>query len=148
MHLGALRGVQTPYHCQPKLPKTDSLDCAPSQKRKQWLLKSWRILLRPGARNFRRSKHGQIGAFLGPKAPAPRANRQYQASKLKSVIPSGDTHLFAKSFVLGQPGVGRWIRALGTGVSPYNGLAILSTEVTTHNPNDLESHWLTKSHVM
>jgi hypothetical protein len=40
------------------------------------------------------------------------------------------------------------IRTLGTGVSPYNGLAILSTDVTLRNPNDLQSHSLTKPYLM
>jgi hypothetical protein len=40
------------------------------------------------------------------------------------------------------------IRTLGTGVSPYNGLAILSIDETPHNPNDLRSHPLTKPHLM
>jgi len=40
------------------------------------------------------------------------------------------------------------IRTLGTGVSPYNGLAILSTDVTLRNPNDLLSRSLTKPHLI
>jgi hypothetical protein len=40
------------------------------------------------------------------------------------------------------------IRTLGTGVSPYNGLAILSSETTPSNPNYLRSHPDTETHLM
>jgi len=40
------------------------------------------------------------------------------------------------------------IRTLGTGVSPYNGLAILCLEVIPRNPNHLESCHSTKSALM
>ena len=40
------------------------------------------------------------------------------------------------------------IRTLGTGVSPYNGLAILCLDVTPSNPNHLQSSSITKDHAM
>ena len=40
------------------------------------------------------------------------------------------------------------IRTLGTGISQYNGLAIVSADVTPRNPNDLQSHSATKYHPM
>jgi hypothetical protein len=40
------------------------------------------------------------------------------------------------------------IRTLGTGVSPYNGLAIVSADATPSNPNHLHSRFRTKSHSM
>jgi hypothetical protein len=40
------------------------------------------------------------------------------------------------------------IRTLDTGVSPYNGLAILCADVTPSNPNHLESCSRTKSHAV
>jgi hypothetical protein len=40
------------------------------------------------------------------------------------------------------------IRTLGTGVSPYNGLAILSSGTMPSNPNYLQSHPVTKTHLM
>ncbi len=40
------------------------------------------------------------------------------------------------------------IRTLGTGVSPYNGLAILSSATMPSNPSYLQSHPVTKTHLM
>jgi hypothetical protein len=40
------------------------------------------------------------------------------------------------------------IRTLGTGVSPYNGLAIVCSLAMPSNPNYLQSHSLTKSDAM
>ena len=40
------------------------------------------------------------------------------------------------------------IRTLGTGVSPYNGLAILCFDVMPSNPNHLQSSSITKDHAM
>ncbi len=40
------------------------------------------------------------------------------------------------------------IRTLGTGVSPYNGLAILSAGTMPSNPSYLQSHPGTKTHLM
>jgi len=40
------------------------------------------------------------------------------------------------------------IRTLGTGVSPHNGLAILSSATMPSNPSYLQSHPVTKTHLM
>jgi hypothetical protein len=40
------------------------------------------------------------------------------------------------------------IRTLGTGVSPYNGLAILCFDAMLGNPNHLQSCSGTKTHLM
>ena len=40
------------------------------------------------------------------------------------------------------------IRTLGTGVSPYNGLANIHPKATRRNLNDLPSHSRTKTHPM
>jgi hypothetical protein len=40
------------------------------------------------------------------------------------------------------------IRTLGTGVSPYNGLAILFLDAMPSNPNHLQSRSRTKTHLM
>jgi hypothetical protein len=40
------------------------------------------------------------------------------------------------------------IRTLGTGVSRYNGLAILSRDATSSNPNHLQLYERTKNHLM
>ena len=40
------------------------------------------------------------------------------------------------------------IRTLGTGASPYNGLAIVCSLVLPCNPKDLQSHSRTKTHLM
>jgi hypothetical protein len=40
------------------------------------------------------------------------------------------------------------IRTLGTGVSPYNGLAIVCLDAMHCNPNDLQSRSATKTHLM
>jgi hypothetical protein len=40
------------------------------------------------------------------------------------------------------------IRTLGTGVSPYNGLAIPAFHVMPRNPNHLQSRSRTKTHLM
>ena len=40
------------------------------------------------------------------------------------------------------------LRILDTGFGPYNGLAILPTDITLRNPNHFYSHSRTKQHLM
>jgi hypothetical protein len=40
------------------------------------------------------------------------------------------------------------MRTLGTGVSPYNGVAIVYSEAMPFNPSCLQSHSGTKTHLM